>query len=115
MLFLDKKIYIEEKRINTIKIQPKPKLVTDIKIFIRFVNFYQYFISSFNKITDLFILILKTILQLINTLLQISIDNSKVVNSIRRNNKNLAKSIKLNFIKAIYKVKKSSFLTPDTR
>ena len=57
--------------------------------------------------------ILKTNSLLASTLSFTNIDNRKVVDSSREKSKKLAKSIKLNFIKAIYRAKKSSFLTPN--
>lgn len=44
-----------------------------------------------------------------------SIDNSKNVSNNSKNNKKLAKSIKLNFAKAIRKAKIPSFLNSNTR
>lgn len=58
--------------------------------------------------------ILKTSLQLANTLIFNSVNNNQV--SIDgENNEKLVKSKKYNFIKAVYRVEKPSFLTSNTR
>lgn len=51
---------MKEKRIKVVKNWPKPKLIRDIQVFIRFANFYCQFIYGFNRITALLTLMLKT-------------------------------------------------------
>ena len=103
---------MKKEKIDTIKAQPKPKLVQDIQVFIAFTNFYWRFIQGFSKIAALLISMLKTSPQLAGTLLAIGIDDSKVVGSSGKNNKNSAKS---DFIKSVRKVEKLSFPTPNAR
>lgn len=55
------KISIEEKKIQAVKVWPKPKSIIDIQILLGFANFYQCFIQGYSKIATLFTSILKTI------------------------------------------------------
>ena len=41
---------MEEERIQTVKTWPEPKSIRDIQVFLRFANFYWYFIERFSKI-----------------------------------------------------------------
>ena len=52
---------MEDKRIKVVKQWPKPKLVKDIQVFLRFANFYWQFIQGINCITAPPTLILKII------------------------------------------------------
>ena len=103
---------MKEKRIDVIKAKPKLKSVQDIQVFIAFANFYQRFIEGFSKIAALFTSLLKVCPLLASALLATDVDNNKVVDSSGKNDK---KSAKFDFIKPVHKVKKPSFLTPNTR
>lgn len=58
---------MEDKRIIIIRNWFELKLVRNIQVFIRFVNFYWHFIQDFSKIAALLILILKTLIRNINS------------------------------------------------
>lgn len=60
-IILTKKINIEEKRIEIIKIWPKQKSFRDIEVFLKFTNIYKNFIKNFIRIIVLLTLILQTI------------------------------------------------------
>ena len=55
-----KVIRMEDKRIEAVKQWPEPKLVRDIQVFLRFINFYQRFIQGFSQITAPLTLMSKT-------------------------------------------------------
>lgn len=46
-------VSIKDKKIKTVYDWPKPQLVSDNLIFLRFSNFYQYTIQSFSQIVVL--------------------------------------------------------------
>ena len=106
------RIFIEEKRINTVKTWPKLKSIQDIQIFIGFANFYWHFIQGFSKIAVPFTLMLKTSSQPASALPAIGVDISKVVSSNGKNDRKLAKS---NFTKPVRRAEKPSFLTPNAK
>ena len=104
-------ICIEKKIINVINTWLEPKSIQNIQVFIGFANLYQHFIQDFSKIATLFTSILKINFLPTSTLLFTSIDNSKLIGNNSKNNRKLVKS---NFIKAIRRAKKFSFLTFNT-
>ena len=59
--------------------------------------------------------ILKIIFQLVSVLLFLGINNSNNIDISSRNNKKLAKSKKLGFIKVIYGAKKPCFPTSNVK
>ena len=70
--------------IEIIKNWPELKSVRNIKVFLGFTIFYQQFISSFNRIIAIFILILKTT-GLLNKLAP-NINNGSKLNFSKNNN-----------------------------
>lgn len=56
IVILIQEIKRKEKKLKDVKTWLKSKFVRDIKVFIKFVNFYQSFIKSFNKIVVIKIL-----------------------------------------------------------
>lgn len=79
------RVSIEEKRIDVVKNQPKPKLIQNILIFIVFANFYQYFIYGFSKIAILFTFILKTSVKVNKlSLNKIKVDNNFLIFNARQ-------------------------------
>ena len=99
---------MEEEKIDAVKALPEPKSVRNIHLFIRFANFYWYFIQDFSKIATPQILILKMSAQPANALPATGINNSKVVESSGRNDRKSAKS---DFTKSVRGVKEPSFLS----
>ena len=51
---------MEDERIKAVKQWPKPKSIRDIKVFLRFANFYRRFIQGFSRIAASLISMLKT-------------------------------------------------------
>lgn len=51
---------MESERINSIKNWPKLKSIRKIQVFIKFVNFYRWFIWNFSASVRLFTSMLKT-------------------------------------------------------
>lgn len=51
---------MENKRMNVIKNWPESKSIRDIQVFVRFPDFYRFFIHGFSKIAKSLTLILKT-------------------------------------------------------
>lgn len=111
---------MKKRGIETVKNQPKQKLVRDIQMLLDFINFYRRFIRNFNKIGALLTLILLTTSH--KTLSPQAGENKKNQNaldddsirSVSRNIENLltivklAKSKKLDFVKI--KPSKTDFL-----
>lgn len=58
---------------------------------------------------------MKTSFRSTHTLLFISIDNDKIAINNNKKNEKLARFTKLDFIKAIHRVKKLSFITLNTK
>lgn len=98
-------IYVGGKKIDIIKTLLKPKLLQDLQVFIMLANFYTDFIYKGNKIVAFFFSMLKT-----NLTAKLTILRGNKVNWPTILVFNLIK-----FIKNIYNMDKSSFLTPDTR
>lgn len=61
-IFSAYKVSIEDEKIEEVRIQLKSMLICNIQIFIKFVNFYQKFIKSFNQIATPLFLMLRTII-----------------------------------------------------
>lgn len=93
------------KRIKVVKTWPEPKLVSDIHVFIRFANFYQFFIKGFSKIAAPLTSMLKTttpapLIDLASAYV-VARGNANTKNlSKTKNIKKLPKSKKLDFAKA---------------
>ncbi len=85
-VILSQKVHIEEENIEAVKTLPKLKSLGKMKMFIGFVNFYQYFISGFTKIAALLTSILTTTVRKKTSLQKFSdqdlmIEDSKVSSS----------------------------------
>lgn len=75
MMFIQE-MSIKEKKIEIVKNWPKPKLLQDIEVFIRFTNFYWYFIQRFSKIALLLTFLFKTSITVNQSnLIEIDIDS----------------------------------------
>lgn len=100
-IVLVQEISIEEKKLEVVKVQPEPKSIRDIKVFLKFAKFYQRIIPSFSKIVILLTLILKTTL----------ITNARILFKATNNSIFLTSKAKLVFFAAETDFYQSSYLT----
>ena len=113
-------IWMEDEIIKAVRNWPKPKLIRDIQVFIRFANFYRRFIRGFSKIAAPLTSILKTTRSLESAPRLGADDNEIVGGGGKADDKNLSKSKKSKNAKSEIQThfgvtEEPIFLTPDTR